>query len=60
MNDFMTVTEVANYLRLFRAQVYNLITRQQIPPVGLGGKRIVVRREQLEKWLQDQAVQAEA
>jgi excisionase family DNA binding protein len=60
MNDFMTVTEVANYLRLFRAQVYNLITRQQIPPVGLGDKRIVVRREQLEKWLQDQAVQAYA
>jgi|GEM_PF-5196399 len=56
MGEFLTVAETATYLRLSRAQLYKLINRKQIPHVRIGDKRIVINRDQLQKWLRDNAI----
>jgi excisionase family DNA binding protein len=58
MNDILTVSETAAYLRLSKAQVYVLISQRKLPHIRLGQKRIVVRREHLEEWLRTQTVLA--
>lgn len=56
MGEFLTVSETATYLRLSRAQLYRLINRKQIPHVRIGDKRIVINRDQLQKWLLDNTI----
>jgi len=51
LNDLLTVSETAAYLRLSKAQTYKLITEKRIPHIRLGQKRLVIRRTELEKWL---------
>jgi excisionase family DNA binding protein len=52
MNEMMTVAEAAAYLRLSKAQLYKMIVQHQIPHIRLGQKRVVIRRMDLEKWLE--------
>ena len=56
MNDVLTAKEAAAYLRLSPAQLYKMIARKQIPHIRLGQKRVVIRRTELEKWLEVQTV----
>ena len=56
MNDILTVSETAAYLRLSKAQVYILISQKKLPHIRLGQKRVVVRRDHLEDWLKAQTV----
>jgi excisionase family DNA binding protein len=58
MNEILTVSETAAYLRLSKAQVYILIGQKKIPHIRLGQKRVVVRRDHLEEWLKTQTVLA--
>jgi len=57
MTDMLTVREVAAYLRLSQAQVYVLCSRKSLPHIRLG-KRLIVRRTELEEWLKKQTVPA--
>jgi excisionase family DNA binding protein len=52
MDDILTVAEAAAYMRLSKAQLYKMITRHQVPHIRLGQKRVVIRRIDLEKWLE--------
>jgi excisionase family DNA binding protein len=54
--EFLTVAETAAYLRLSKAQLYKMVTRKQIPHIRLGQKRVVIRRTELEKWLETQSI----
>ena len=56
MNDILTVSETAAYLRLSKAQVYILFSQKKLPHIRLGQKRVVVRRDHLEDWLRAQTV----
>jgi excisionase family DNA binding protein len=58
MNDLLTVSETAAYLRLSRAQVYVLITQKKISHIRLGQKRVVIRKTELEKWLESHTTTA--
>jgi len=58
MNDLLTVSETAAYLRLSKAQVYVLITQKKIPHIRLGQKRVVIRKAELEKWLESHTTTA--
>ena len=58
MNDLLTVSETAAYLRLSKAQTYKLITEKKIPHIRLGQKRLVIRRTELEKWLEGNSQRA--
>ena len=55
MNDqFYTVSEVANILRLSKSQVYLMIQKKKLPYIRLSERRIVVRESDLERWIERQ------
>jgi excisionase family DNA binding protein len=60
MNEILTVAEAAAYLRLSKAQLYVMIGKKQIPHIRLGQKRVVIRRTELEKWLEGNSQKAMA
>ena len=51
----MTVTQVADYLKMSRASIYRLVQMGHIPHIRIGKSRRI-RREQLEAWLKAQTV----
>jgi len=54
LEPLFTIPEVARYLRLSKSQVYSMILRKEIPHVRLGERRVVVRKCDLEKWVDSQ------
>jgi excisionase family DNA binding protein len=51
----LTLSEVADLLGVSRRGIYNLISREGLPSVKLGGRRLV-RRADLERWLAEKPV----
>ncbi|HEY32117.1 MAG TPA: helix-turn-helix domain-containing protein [Dehalococcoidia bacterium] len=47
----MTVTELAEYLRISRASVYRLVRSRQVP-VSSVGRQLRFRRDSIDRWLQ--------
>ena len=52
-DQVLTIPEVADLLKLSRAQVYALTARGDIPSVRIG-RSVRVRRDRLEHWLDRQ------
>lgn len=44
-HDFLTLTEVADYLRIGRSTVYALFKRGELRPSKIGGRTLVARKE---------------
>jgi len=52
-NQYLTIKEAANLLRLTQRSIYNLIERKSIKKVKIrGSKRTLLSREDLEKLLE--------
>jgi len=51
MPTLLTVDEVADLLRTTRTAVYALVARAQVPGVTRLGRRILIRADELVKWL---------
>jgi excisionase family DNA binding protein len=49
-----TVTEVAEYLRLSKSQVYAMIQKKELPFIRVSERRIVVSERDLVAWIQKQ------
>jgi excisionase family DNA binding protein len=49
----LTVPEVAKILRVSPGTVYNAVKRGDLPHINIG-KRVIVPRVQLERWLEQQ------
>ncbi len=47
----MTVDETAAMLRTTRTAVYAMVARQQLPGITRLGRRVLVRTEDLLRWL---------
>ncbi|UCB43220.1 MAG: helix-turn-helix domain-containing protein [Dehalococcoidales bacterium] len=47
----MTVTDLAEYLRISRASVYRLVRSRQVP-VSSVGRQLRFRRDSIDSWLQ--------
>jgi excisionase family DNA binding protein len=54
LERLLTVAEVAEYLRLSKAQVYAMIARKEIPAIRISERRIVVSENDLVRWVQKQ------
>jgi excisionase family DNA binding protein len=50
-NDFMTVPEVAKYLRVSPTSVYRLVERRDMPFYRTGGKKILFKASDVENYL---------
>jgi putative molybdopterin biosynthesis protein len=48
--EFMTTTELAEYLRISRASVYRLVRQKQIP-VSKVGRQLRFRKDTIDLWL---------
>ena len=59
LNDVMTVSEVAEYLRVNPQTVYRKAKAGELPAVRIG-RAIRFRRTELESWLSEQAPTQEA
>jgi len=51
MDQWLTVPEVAELLRLPRTRTYELIQRGELPAVRVGERSIRVHRDELERFL---------
>lgn len=49
----MTVNEMADTVGISRCYAYRLISNGSIPVIRLG-RKILIRRDDLEKWLEEQ------
>ena len=48
--ELMTLTEVAEYLRISRVTAYRLVRREQIP-VNNVGRQLRFQRDRVDEWL---------
>jgi len=53
MEKIYTVPEVADYLKLSKSKVYNLVQRGEIPSIKIG-RNVRIRESDLDQWLDDQ------
>jgi excisionase family DNA binding protein len=54
LERLMTVTEVADYLRLSKSQVYAMISQRKLPCIRISERRVVVSEKDLLEWVQKQ------
>jgi len=48
--DILTIPEVAAYLKMSKAKIYNMVRRGEIPHIKVG-KNVRVRQADLQDWL---------
>ncbi len=51
--DMMTAADVAKYLRVSRATGYNVMNVRGFPLIRIGDKRIICRRDEFLKWVEN-------
>ena len=51
--EFMNAAEIAKVLHIATSSAYALMSRHEIPTVRIGKRSIRVRREDLEKYIND-------
>jgi excisionase family DNA binding protein len=56
--EVLDMNETANYLKISKSHLYKLTSKKQIPHSCPNGKRIYFNREELDKWLQRNKVDA--
>ncbi len=55
-DEFLTVTEIADLLKLNQQTVRNMIDRGELPAVRVGSRRVRVRRSDLDRFLEAGAI----
>lgn len=55
MEKILTITQVADYLRISPRTVKQLIRKEGLPVIRLGVRSTRVNFQQLEKWLEQQS-----
>jgi len=57
-NEFVTVLELSEMLRMSKSGTYNLLYSRQIPHIIIGRRRYLIRREDVENYLQRNTIKA--
>ena len=52
MEKIYTVPEVAEYLKMSKSKVYDLVKKKKIPFIRIG-RNVRIRQSDLMKWLED-------
>ncbi len=53
-----TVRELAAYLKISKAQIYSMVSRNEIPHLKIG-RVIRIRQKDLDQWMEERVRQAE-
>ncbi|MBI2336214.1 MAG: helix-turn-helix domain-containing protein [Deltaproteobacteria bacterium] len=56
-NDWLTVQEVAKYLRLSPEMIYKVIQQENLPAIRIGSS-VRIPREEFNTWIQNQKISA--
>lgn len=56
MDEMLKVADAAIYLQVSKALLYAMIQRKEIPHIRLSERRVVIRRSDLEKWLEKKTI----
>jgi excisionase family DNA binding protein len=52
METIYTIPEVADYLKMSKSKVYDLVKRQEIPFIRIG-RNVRIRQSDLLEWLEE-------
>jgi excisionase family DNA binding protein len=55
-NEYMSVSDVADMLKLSVSHIYTLTSTKKIPHIKLLGKKILFKREDIQNWLDSKIV----
>jgi excisionase family DNA binding protein len=55
-DPILTIPEVAQYLKMSRSKIYNLVARNEIPYLKVG-RNVRILRKDLQKWVEKQSHQ---
>jgi excisionase family DNA binding protein len=53
-NDFLTVSECSEWLRLGKSTIYSLVQKNEIPHIKVGGK-ILFERAKIKIWIDNKS-----
>jgi len=53
LDEIFTIPEVAEYLKMSKSKIYNLVQRNEIPSIKIG-RNVRIRQSELETWLDEQ------
>jgi excisionase family DNA binding protein len=57
--DILKVTEAASYLKVSKTLLYELIQKKQIPFTRVSERRIVIRKRDLDEWIEKRSHKSE-
>lgn len=49
--EILTIEEVADYLNLSKSTIYKMTSKKEIPFYNPGGKKIYLKRSDIENWV---------
>ena len=55
-DPILTIPEVASYLKVSKAKVYDLVSKNEIPHLKIG-RNVRIREADLQVWVQKQSAQ---
>lgn len=58
--EMLKVSEAAKYLKVSKALIYQLISKKLIPHIRLSERRVVIRKKELDKWIESRSWKCEA
>lgn len=56
MDELLKVSEASKYMKISKALLYQMINRKEIPHIRLSERRVVIKKIELDKWLEARAV----
>jgi excisionase family DNA binding protein len=52
-NEILTIPEVANFLKISKSKIYNLVAKKEIPHLKIG-RNVRIRLADLDEWIKKQ------
>ena len=57
-NDYFTITELADVLKLSVSHIYTLTSTKKIPHIKLLGRKLLFDKQEIKNWLKSKSVSA--
>lgn len=55
-NDYLTIQEVSDLLRLSVSHIYTLTSQKKIPHIKLLGKKLLFQKDAINHWIKEKSV----
>lgn len=55
-NDYFTITELADVLKLSVSHIYTMTSKKKIPHIKLLGRKLLFDKQEIKQWLKSKSV----